>query len=148
MEYTALLGKIIEIGITPALLIVFVLYFLKREGRREEQQEDQLVKRDERWQKELETSNASFKELVNVLLAEGTRREEIMRSEAEKREKIMRQEAEKREAALMRTVDGFSQSTEKICETMDEMKKAFIQMEVRLKNIENKTERWSAGGQA
>jgi hypothetical protein len=92
--------------------------------------------KDELWKRELNTSNAIFRELINSNLADGIRREEIMRQESEKRENIIRLEAEKREQMLMRTVDGLGATMEKISDSMNEMSKVMVQIDFRLTNIE------------
>lgn len=130
MDMAVWLKAILEIGVTPALLLAFILYFFDRDRRRD---------------KQLDDMNASFKERENLMIAESARREEIMRTEAEKREKIMRQEAEKRECTLMRTIEGFSRTMEKISDAMGEMKNAFTQMECKIESIESKIQNKTGG---
>jgi len=121
MELTSFISTALEIGMTPALLLMFAWYFLKRDKCRDKQIADLIE---------------TFKEREKIVLAEGTRREELMRQESERREKIILDSAERRESNLMKTIDGFSGSIEKISDTMDEIKKAFLQMEFRLRTVE------------
>ena len=120
------MSKVIEIGITPTLLLTFVLYFLKRDNRHD---------------KQLDDLKQNFKEQITTLLAEGVRREEIMRTEAEKREAIMRGESERRDVMFSKSIDSLDTTMEKMSDCMDDMKKAFLQMDFRLQNIEIVMER-------
>lgn len=137
MEFTALLGFIAEIGLMPALIGAFAYYFFKREKKREEY----LAERDKEWSKTLDKNNETAyqgsQELMKVLLAEGSRREELMRQESQKREDIIRQEAEKRENMLMHTINGFSNNMEKLSNSLINMDKTLVQIDVRLTNMEN-----------
>lgn len=133
MEISTLISAILELGLTPALLILFVFYFLKRDKHRDEQLEATNKSRDDK----LDAIRQSFREREQFLVAEGVRREEAMRSESVNREQLIRQEAEKRENALMRIIDSHNNNMEKVCGTLDEVKNTLMQMEFRFKSIEN-----------
>jgi prophage DNA circulation protein len=49
----------------------------------------------------------------------------------------MRQEAEKRENTLMRTIDGFSKTMEKISDAMNDIKNDNGTVQKKVENIEN-----------
>ena len=123
MDFAALVSAIIELGITPTLLLVFILIYFKRE-KRQDKQYDEL--------------RAHFKERVDSLLAEGVRREDIMRTEFAKREQTMRNESSRREEMFARSIDNLDSTMVKISKCMDDMNKAFFQMDFRLQNIEGK----------
>jgi len=137
MDFATLAGLIVDIGIIPALLGIFMCFFFKREKKRE----DYLTTRDSEWTSALDNCNRaaqdSSQELMKILLAEGSRREELMRIESEKRENILRQESEKREAMLMRTIDGIGNSMEKLSTSLGDMSKTLVKIDFRLTNIEN-----------
>ena len=134
MDYVQILEIITYIGILPAILISFMVFFFKKERKRDEQ----MAVKEDMLRKEMQASNDTFRRLVDSHLVEGVRREELMRGESEKRENIIRQEAEKREAMLMRTIDGFSDSMEKLSDTMGEMSKTLVQIDFRLTSMEKR----------
>ena len=136
IEATSFVDMVAAYGIVPAIVIAFGIYYLRREKNRDETRDNQIAQRDELWKEELKKSNETFKGLVDVYLAEGTRREQQLREDAERREDIIRKEAEKRETILMRTIDGFSESNAKLSNSINEMSKTLVQMELRMTNIE------------
>jgi len=136
MELAGVIEIITAYGIIPGLFFLFILYYIKKEKRREEKREEQMSAQTEHWKNEMVQSNEIFRKLVDTHLAEGIRREELMRQEAEKRENIIRQESEKREAMLMRTIDDFGGSMEKLSDSMNEISKTLVQIDFRITNME------------
>jgi len=145
MDFATLASMIVDIGIIPSLLGAFAYFFFKREKKREEY----LAMRDREWKTTLDNCNKAAQdgsqELMKILLAESSRREELMRMESDKREKILRQEADKREAMLMRTIDGIGNSMEKLSDSLGSMSKTLVQIDLRLTNIENGQQRGNGG---
>jgi len=130
MELSTFIPTIIENGMTPALLLVFIYYFLNRDKTRD---------------KQLDDMKADSKERMDSVLAEGIRREEILRSEAEKREDIMRQEAERRELMFTRSIDILNDTLGKIANSTDELRNAFFKVDLRLEKIEDKISEKTGG---
>ena len=127
MDITGLISMIVEMGLTPGLLVIFIIFFFKQDKRRDEQ---------------YDKIRENFKSQMDGILAESIRREEKMRIESEKREQIMRQESERREVMITRSIDGLNNTMAKMSDCMSDMKEAFIQMDMRLQNVESKvTER-------
>ena len=141
MEWGTITEMIMTLGITPAYLLLFALYTFRRDKKRDDEMDKQMAARDNFWTKETQSSQEVFRKLVDTHLADGIRREELMRQESEKRENIIRQEAEKREAMLMRTIDGFGDSMKQLSDTMGEMNKTLIKIDFRLTNIEKDQQR-------
>ena len=138
MDFGTVLAWIVEFGVMPVIVSVFIYHFVKRDKKRDEY----LAKRDKDWTESLEkcneTAQKGSQEMMNRLLAEGARREELMRQESDKRETILRQEAEKREANMTRTIDGFGASMEKLSNSMNSMNNTLVKIDFRLTNIEQK----------
>jgi len=161
MDYMTFMEIVMTIGIVPAILLAFMFFFFRREKkleekreeretRREEQQQEREKKRDEQveikdeyWKKELISNNEVFRNVIDNHLSEGVRREEMLHKAAEKREEIIRQEAEKREAMLMRTIDGFGDSMNKLSDAMVEMSKTLFQIDFRLSAIEENNKQYN-----
>jgi hypothetical protein len=138
MDFATMLAWIVEYGVMPVIVSIFIYHFVKRDKKRDEY----LAKRDKDWAESLEkcneTAQKGSQEMVNRLLAEGARREELMRQESDKRETILRQESEKREANMMRTIDGFGTSMEKLSDSMNSMSNTLVKIDFRLTSIEQK----------
>jgi prophage DNA circulation protein len=111
------------------LLLAFIKYFFDRDKNK-----------DEMWDKKYNELYENFKERETILIAESARREELLHTESDKREKLMRQEAEKRESTLMRTIDGFSKTMEKISDAMNDIRSDSRIVQKKVENIENKIE--------
>jgi len=120
-----LMEVIMNFGILPGLFIGFVVYFFKHEKKRDEKRDEQIA-----------AKNELFQNIVNRYFEEGTRREDIMRQEFERREGQIREDAKKREDMLMKTLDNFSTSNDKIAGSIDDMKKTLAGIDVRLHVIE------------
>jgi len=126
MDAATIIGVFIEHGLHNGMLIAFIIYFFYRDKRRD---------------KEMDGINDGFDKRMNALLADGVRREDIMRSEFDKREKHMRQEAERRDNAFMRSLDGLNETMREMSSGIADMKNAFVKMDFRLQNIESQSDR-------
>lgn len=142
MDAMETIKQIIDIGITPVLLLVFVYYFINKskndDKRVEESFQDAQAKIDEG----IKTS----REHENLMTAENAKREEMLRQEAERRENMLRKESEKRESILMLNMEKITNSMTSMTKTMDRMESAFAGIEKRLENIEYKIEEGGSGG--
>ena len=126
------LKEIIDIGITPVLLIVFV-FISKSKG------DDKRVNTAyKETQEKIEEMTASARMHEDAMAAENARREEMLRTEAEKRETMLRKEAEKRESMLMLNMEKITVSMDSITRTLDRMENSFSGIESRLEKIEYK----------
>ncbi len=118
---------VVDVGITPALLITFIVFFLRRAS-----DDDTRVKNAyTEAQQKIEDCNREVKERENVLMAESAKREEILRQEAERRENLIRKEAEKRESILMANQDRMLNSMDKITESLSKIELSLNNMEAR-----------------
>lgn len=130
---------IMEVGITPALLVLFVWFFISRS-----KDDDNKVKDAYRTaQENMERNNEAVRNREDYLLAESAKREEIIRQEAERREKLIRQEAEKRESILMagqdrmlNTLDNIAASLNKMEGSMARLESVSLKSEARLDAVE------------
>ena len=129
MDLYVITQTVLELGVMPAILLVFIWYFLKRDKHRDEQLEAANKSRDDK----LEAIREDFRERI----AEGVKREELIRAEAKQQEASILQVADKREKELLRIIDINGKALEKACSTLDEIKNTLMQMEFRVKNIEN-----------
>ena len=134
MTVAEMLKQVVDIGITPVLLVVFVYYFLRKS-----KEDDRRVNLAyENAQQKIEESNTVIREREDMLIASNEKREEMIRQEAEKRENLIRQEAEKRESVLMLNMDRQLDSMNAITKSLTKMETAFTKMENRLERIEQK----------
>ncbi len=128
------LKEIIDIGITPVLLIVFVCYFISK-SKDDDKRVNTAYKET---QGKIEEMAASARKHEDTMAAENAKREEMLRSEAEKRETMLRKEAEKRESMLMLNMEKITVSMDSITRTLDKMENSFSGIESRLEKIEYK----------
>ena len=128
------LKQLIDIGVTPVLLLVFVYYFINKSKG-----DDKRVNAAfQDAQKKIEEITKSAREHEDLVLSENAKREEMLRSEAEKRESMLRKEAEKRESLLMLNMEKITESMDSITRTLDKMEGTYSAIESRLEKIENK----------
>lgn len=121
------LKNIVDIGITPVLLVIFIVFFIRRAN-----DDDARVKQAySDAQKKIEDCNREVKERENTLMAENAKREEILRSESEKRENLIRKEAEKRESILMANQDRMLNSMDAITQSLSKIEISLNKMESR-----------------
>jgi hypothetical protein len=85
MELGAIVGGILEIGLAPVLLVLFVYHFINQGKRRDERE---LA----------DWKNAIARE--NMIIADSARREELLRAEYKEREDAIRAEYKEREQIL------------------------------------------------
>lgn len=129
-----IIKSIIEIGITPVLLLVFVYYFLQKSKGDDKRVKDAYMDA----QNKIEETNKNAREHESVMLAESVKREELIRQESEKRETLLRKEAEKRESMLMLNMEKITDSMNSITKTLDKIENSFSGIENRLEKIEHK----------
>lgn len=135
----------VDIGITPVLLIVLMIFFLSRSKRDAEQmdrvQQDAQATIKQAFtnaQAKVEESAKASKERVDILLSENARREELIRRAAEEREELIRKDAEKRESILLTNMERMVDSMGEINKSMKSIESSFTIMERRLEKIESK----------
>lgn len=128
---------VVEVGITPALLLIFVVFFLRKSN-----EDDAKVKEAyENAQETLSSNNKAVRDREDYLISESMKREDIIRQEAEKREKLIRQEAEKRENILMVSQDRMLDSLDSIAKSLARMEGAFCKMEASFAKMENRMDK-------
>ncbi|MDD3137707.1 MAG: hypothetical protein PHX08_01880 [Lachnospiraceae bacterium] len=124
----------VDVGMTPILLIVFVVFFINKAKDDDEKIKDAYTDA----QVQMEKNSKAIREREDMLMAESAKREEIIRSESEKRECLIRREAEKRESILMSNSDRMLDSLGAITNSLQKIENAFSKMEYRLEKIETK----------
>lgn len=134
---TEIISYVVDVGLTPVLLILFIVFFIRRAS-----DDDARVKQAYAdAQEKIEHCNQEIRDRENMLLAESAKREEILRHEAEKRENLIRKEAEKRESILMNNQDRMMDSMDRISLSMTKIEKSLSNMESRheadIKQIQN-----------
>ncbi len=142
MDTIDVIKQIIDVGITPVLLLVFVFYFINKSKTDDKRVEDANQNASSKIDETLKAS----REHEEVMLAESAKREEMLRQEAERRENMLRKESEKRESILMLNMEKITDSMTSMTKTMDRMESAFSGIEKRLENIEYKIEEGVVGG--
>ena len=120
LTVTEVVKNVVDIGITPVLLIVFIVFFIHRA-----KDDDTRVKKSN------SEAQKAIREREDMLLAESARREELIRQEAEKRENLIRKEAEKRESILMANQDRMLNSLDKITDSIAKIEQSLTKMETR-----------------
>lgn len=126
---------VIDIGITPVLLVVFVRYFIKQDEKRQ----CYICEEYNKSQQRIEEIEKAAKERENILLAAAQQRESLMQSEASRRENLIRREAEKREGILMTNL-------ERITDTMGDISKSMQDIQATIMKIDDRIERLELGG--
>lgn len=142
MDTIDVIKQIIDVGITPVLLLVFVFYFINKSKTDDKRVEDA----NQNASSKIDETIKASREHEEVMLAESAKREEMLRQEAERRENMLRKESEKRESILMLNMEKITDSMTSMTKTMDRMESAFSGIEKRLENIEYKIEEGAAGG--
>ena len=130
LTVTEVVKNVVDIGITPVLLIEFIVFFIHRA-----KDDDTRVKKSN------SEAQKAIREREDMLLAESARREELIRQEAEKRENLIRKEAEKRESILMANQDRMLNSLDKITDSIAKIEQSLTKMETRheqdIKDLKN-----------
>jgi hypothetical protein len=125
--FATIMENIVNVGITPVLLVVFIVFFIRKAN-----DDDARVKKAyEEAQTKIDESNKTVREREDTLMAESAKREEILRQEAEKRESLIRKEAEKRESILMANQDRMLDSMDKITDSLGKIEVSLNKMESR-----------------
>ena len=120
LTVTEVVKSVVDIGVTPVLLIIFIVFFIQRT-----KDDDFRVKKSNA------DAQKAIREREDTLLAESARREELIRQEAEKRENLIRKEAEKRESILMANQDRMLNSLDKITDSIAKIEQSLTKMESR-----------------
>lgn len=118
---------VVDIGLTPVLLIVFIVFFLMRS--KDDDARVQKAYADS--QKSIEEINQAARERENTLMSEFAKREELLRQESEKRENIIRKESEKRENILMCNQERMVESMNAISTSLSKIEATLSKMEAR-----------------
>ena len=99
MGMTQIMEMVLNIGLQPALLLLFAGYFFKRDKDREESlveekyrnREEAKTQKDE-ISRELESARSQFRDKEALLMSENAKREELIRKESDKREQILKEQ--------------------------------------------------------
>lgn len=134
MTVTELAKNIVDIGITPVLLLAFVVYFI-RKSRDDDRRVNAAY---EEAQKKIAETNDVISQRERQLTEENARMVELIRTEAERRESLIRKESEKRESILMGNMERMVQSMEEITRSMRNIDQSFAKINERLEKIEGK----------
>ena len=141
-DFTQVLSGALNVGLAASLLVVFVMYFINHDKKRDEIMRSQTEKYDAHIKEQFK----SFYERENMLLAEKARSEELLRGEAASREKLLREEALKRESFLIRAIEETSQTMKEISKTLADIKSAGLKVENKVDRIEGIVERLKGAG--
>ena len=115
------LKNIVDIGITPVLLVIFIVFFIRRAN-----DDDARVKQAySDAQKKIEDCNREVKERENTLMAEN-----VIRKEAEKRESILMANQDR----MLNSMDAITQSLSKIEISLNKMESRHEQDITQLKD--------------
>ncbi|MBD5497467.1 MAG: hypothetical protein HDR11_06840 [Lachnospiraceae bacterium] len=135
----------VDIGITPVLLIVLVIFFLSRNKQDTEQMEKIQSESQKTIKEAFETAHGKVeeaakinKERIEAILEENAKREELLRKAAEEREELIRRDSEKRESILLTNMERMVDSMGEINRSMKSIEASFTIMERRLEKIENR----------
>ncbi|MCL2188464.1 MAG: hypothetical protein FWC16_00605 [Defluviitaleaceae bacterium] len=131
MEFANILTAIEENGLTLVLLVVFIILYVQQSRR----QETLYVELKE-----------NFKERVDTIIADGVRREELVRNETAKREALIREDSSRRDRMFTDSLEKHAASMDKMAVCMDEIKTAFMQMDFQVKGIGKAVERLEQSG--
>lgn len=127
ITFAELISYVVDVGLTPVLLIVFLVLFVRRSN--DDNAKAQQAHEDA--QNKVEQCNREAREREDMLLAENAKREEILRREAEKRENLIRKEAEKRESILMGNQERMMNTMDQISRSMQKIENSLGKMETR-----------------
>lgn len=146
MTFSEIMKNVVDIGVTPVLLIVFIVYFIyksknddARVGRANElllQREQQLA--DDATKREKLIRQESEKQL-QLIMEERARREQQLIEDGNRREEMIRRESEKRESILMGNMERMIQNMDRITETMRNIDLSMAKVNERLEKIEERT---------
>lgn len=132
----------IDVGITPVLLLVFVWYFLSKSKGDDKKVQEAY----EDAQKKIEETNKTIRDREDELLANNASREEMIRQDADRRENLIREQAEKRESILLVNMDRMLDNMNSITRALNKMESSFSKVEQRLENIEQKVGKGGLNG--
>ena len=129
LSASSIVEYVIKLGVETALLVLFVVVFIKRT----QSDSERVEKANQDSRKQLEAVIQQNREREKTLMSESAKREEILRAEAEKRETMLRREAEKRESILMANQD-------RMVDSMGQITKSLAKIEVSLNKMEARHE--------
>ena len=115
MGMTEIMEMVLNIGLQPALLILFAGYFFKRDKDREES----LVEEKYRNREEAKTQKDEISRELESARSQFRDKEALLMSENAKREELIRRESDKRENALMSQLNSTSETMKEISRSMD-----------------------------
>ena len=132
--YPEVIKNIIDIGVTPVLLVIFIWYFIQKSKN----DDARVAAAYEDSAKKIKETNDIISQRERQLTEESARREELIRQESEKREAIIRKESEKRESILMGNMERMVQSMDEITRTMRNIDQSFAKVNERMEKIEDR----------
>lgn len=152
MTFSEIMKNVVDIGITPVLLIIFIIYFICKSRnddsrvnkanelllQREQQLADEAAKREKLIRQESEKQ-------LQLIMEERARREQQLTSDGQRREEIIRRESEKRESILMGNMERMIQNMDQITLTMRGIDQSMAKINERLEKIEERTGAVSGG---
>ena len=143
MTFGEIMRNIVDIGITPVLLVVFIIYFIwksKNDDTRVNKVNEMLLQReqqlaDEAAKREKLIRQESEKQL-QLIMEERARREQQLIEDGVRREEMIRRESEKRESILMGNMERMIQNMDRITETMRNIDLSMAKTNERMEQIE------------
>ena len=145
VTFTELIRAVNDTGICLVLLIVFVIYILKKaktDDKRVADAQDEsrrvMAQTYEDAQKKIDEANRAIREREDLLIEGSARREEMLREESAKREEVIRRECEKRESILMLNMERMTESMESITKSLNDINRSFSGIDRRLEKIEER----------
>lgn len=146
MTFSEIMKNVVDIGITPVLLIIFIIYFIcksRNDDNRVIKANEQLLQReqqlaDEAAKREKLIRQESEKQL-QLIMEERARREQQLIEDGQRREEMIRRESEKRESILMGNMERMIQNMDQITLTMRGIDQSMAKINERLEKIEERT---------
>lgn len=142
MTFGEIMRSVVDIGITPVLLVVFIIYFIYKSKndvrvnkanemllQREQQLADEAAKREKLIRQESEKQ-------LQLIMEERARREQQLLEDGNRREEMIRRESEKRESILMGNMERMIQNMDRITETMRNIDLSMTKTNERMEKIE------------
>lgn len=132
MTFGEIMRSVVDIGITPVLLVVFIIYFIwksKNDDARVNKANEMLLQREQQLADEAEKQ-------LQLIMEERARREQQLLEDGNRREEMIRRESEKRESILMGNMERMIQNMDRITETMRNIDLSMAKTNERMEKIE------------
>lgn len=145
MTFSEVMKNVVDIGVTPVLLLIFICYFLsksKSDDARVAKSNEALLE----WERKMNEEAAKREKLIRqeaekqlqLLTEDRARREQQLIEDCNRREDLSRKESEKRESILMGNMERMIQNMDRITETMRNIDLSMAKVNERLEKIEER----------